>query len=251
MGAGLEAAGVRNVRMRTADEPGRPGIDVQGTTDRPVYVVTGIVRSASELDLPGRRFRRSELGGLAEWLKDIAEHGPPAGREAKSAFGLSVSEFARVRKDLATPVGFSTGGIRRTEVVEKIARELRLPLRLDAAARQAFGDEKVEDELGDLTAGTALACVLRAAGYCLVPHRADGEISYLVVEGQKALEFWPIGWEPKKPAATILPALFALQNINVQNVPLTKAIEVIGKRVKTPILLDHNALERQGIEPEN
>ncbi len=246
----LGAAGIRNVRMRTDEEPGQPRIEVQGTTDSPIYVVTGIVRSANELDLPGRRFRPSEAGRLAEWLKDIAEHGPPEQREARSAFGLSASQFARVRKDLATPVGFSTRAVRRTEVVEKIAAEIKLPLKLDAAARQAFGDEKVEDELNDLSSGTALAAALRAAGYCLVPHLADGEISYLVVEGRKGLEVWPVGWDLKKPAATVLPALFEQQNINVQNVPVTKAIEAIGKRAKTPILLDHNALERHGIEPE-
>ena len=67
--------------------------------------------SATELDLPGRRFRRSEVGRLAEWLEDVAAQGPPEQREAKSAFGLSASQFARVRKDLATPVGFSTAGM--------------------------------------------------------------------------------------------------------------------------------------------
>ena len=91
---------------------------------------------------------------------------------------------------------------------------------------------------------------LRAAGYCFVLHLADGEISYTVVAGQAGLEVWPVGWELKKPAATVLPALFEQQNINVQNVPTTAAIEAISKRIKTPILLDHNALERQGIEPE-
>ena len=236
--------------MRTADEPGPPAIEVQGTPDRPLYLVTGVVRSATEIDLPGRRFRRSEVGRLAEWLADIAAHGPPEQREAKSAFGLSASQFARVRKDLAAQVGFSTSGMRRTEFVEKIAEGLKLPLRLDDAARKAFGDEKVDDELNDLTAGTASACALSAAGYCLVPRLADGDISYAVVEGQKGLEVWPVGWELEKPAATVLPAFFDLQNINIQNVPASKAIDAIGKRIKAPILLDHNALERQGIEPE-
>ena len=130
----LDAAGIRNVRMRTAEEPGLPGIEVQGTAEHPHYVVTGIVRSATELDLPDRPYRRSEVGRLAEWLKEVAAQGPPDQREAKSAFGLSASQFARVRKDLRTPVGFSTQGRRRTEVVEKIAAELKLPLKLDSAA---------------------------------------------------------------------------------------------------------------------
>ena len=188
--------------------------------------------------------------GWPSGSNDVARNGPPEKREAKSAFGLSASQFERVRKDLATPVGFSTRGVRRTEVVEKMAEQLKLPLKLDAATAQAFGDEKVEDELSELSSGTALACALRAAGYCLVPHQAEGEISYIVVQGQPGLEVWPIGWEIKKPAATVLPAMFEQQNVNVQNVPVTTAIEAIAKRAKAPILLDHNALERQGIEPE-
>ena len=133
----LGAAGIRNVRMRTDEEPGQPRIEVQGTTDSPIYVVTGIVRSATSSICPAGASGASEAGRLAEWLKDIAEHGPPEQREARSAFGLSASQFARVRKDLATPVGFSTRAVRRTEVVEKIAAGAQTTA--EARCRRAAG----------------------------------------------------------------------------------------------------------------
>ena len=117
----LGKAGIRNVRLRTAEEPGQPQIDIQGTAENPIYLVTGIVLSRNELQLPGGRFRRSEAGRLAQWLDDLAAHGPAAKREKKGAFGLSAAELDRVRKDLATPVGFRTQGIARQEVVRKIA----------------------------------------------------------------------------------------------------------------------------------
>jgi hypothetical protein len=248
-GRALDKAGIRDVRIRTAEEPGQPRIDVQGTTENPVYVVTGIVLSRDELELPGGRFRRSESGRLAQWLDDLAAHGPAAQREKKGAFGLSAAELDRVRKDLATAVGFRTQGIARQEVVRKIAGQLKLPLRLEAGAAEAFGDDKVEDQLSGLSCGTALACALRPASYCLVPRVENGELGYAAVKAQAGLEVWPVGWEPERPGVEVLPALYEFRNVNVQNVSAATALEAIGKALSTPVLLDHVALARHGIEP--
>ena len=94
----------------------------------PIYIVTGIITSRNEILLPGARFRRGDVARLAAWLKDLADNGPAAGRKPKSPYGLSGDDFAKVRKDLATPVGFATLGMTRQQVVEKIAGQLKLPL---------------------------------------------------------------------------------------------------------------------------
>ena len=246
----LEAAGIRDVRMRTAEELGPPSIEVHGNTDRPIYVVTGIVRSASELDLPGRRFRRSELSQLAQWLKDIAANGPPEQREARSAFGLTASQFARVRKDLATPVGFSTKGMRRTEVFEKIAGQLKFPAqtrrRRAAGVRRRQGRRRV----GRLERGTALACTLRAAGYLSGAAPGRGRNGLCGRRGPEGTRSVADRLGTREAGRYRCACIVRMHDINMQNVPVTKAIEAIGKRVKMPILLDHNAMERQGIEPD-
>ena len=54
----LGRAGIRNVRIRSVKEAGKPAIDTRGTAENPEYVVTGIVLSRNEIELPGRRFRR-------------------------------------------------------------------------------------------------------------------------------------------------------------------------------------------------
>ena len=137
--------------------------------DHPTYLVTGIIRSRDELVTPGGRYRRADVGRLTQWLNDLAERGPISEKQAKAAFGLSATQFQKVCQDLATPVGISTEGRDRHELVQKIAQRLTLPLKFDAEATQAMGDEKVKADLSDLTCGTSLAYVLRSAGYGLVP----------------------------------------------------------------------------------
>ena len=247
----LGKAGVKDVRIRAGDPMVKVGIENQGTPQTPLYVVTGIVKSRDELLLPAGVFRRSDVSRLAQWLEELAAHGPSNPRPQKSAFGLTAEQFEQVQRDLARPVGFATLAQPRAEVVAKIARQLPLPLELDAESGQALGDERVEEELQGLSCGTALACLLRPVGYCLVPRAVGGKLVCAVVKARPALEIWPVGWEPpqEKPPRDVLPILFELLNINVQNVPATQAVEAIGQRLKVPVLTDHNALARHGIDP--
>jgi hypothetical protein len=247
----LGKAGVKDVRIAADDGNVRPGIDIQGTPQSPFYVVTGIVKSRDELLLPSGTFRRADAARLARWLDDLAANGPPDRRPKKSAFGLTGEQFQQIHEALARPVGFSTRGAARGEVVAKLARQLPLLLPLDAQSVRAIGDDKVADELQDISCGTALACVLRPAGYCLLP-RADGSKPVLaIVKARPGLELWPVGWEPPsdKPAHDVLPGLFEFLNVNVQNIPAAQALDAIAQRLKVPVLFDHQALARHGIDP--
>ena len=139
----LGQAGIKNVKLRTARDSDQPGIEVRGSEDSPVYVVTGVIGAGDELVLPGARFRRSEVRQLAAWLDDVAKRGPPDSRDPTVAFGLSAKQFAKVREELAKPVGFSTHGMARSEAVEKIGRQLSVPLQLKDSL--TGGDEKIEE----------------------------------------------------------------------------------------------------------
>ena len=241
-GQTLSKAGIKGFRLRSATETDKVGIETRGAGDGLVYVVTGIVLSRDELLLPGGRFRRGDMARLSQWLKDLAQHGPSAGKEEKAEFGLSSAQFQQVRSDLATPVDSATQGLPRRQVVQAIAARLNLPLKLDAEAAQALADDKVEEDLSGLTCGTALACLLRPAGYCLAPRATGTELAYAVVKAQPKLEVWPVGWKPEKPDKDSLPALFEFRDVNVQNVSAATVLEAIAKQVKAPALLDHNAL---------
>ena len=109
---------------------------------------------------------------------------------------------------------------------------------------------RVEEELAALSGGTALACVLRPAGYCLVPQVDSRRITYRVVKSRPDLaEIWPVGWPLKKRLVHVLPGSFEFLNVDIQNYAAADAVNAIGKRLKTPVLYDHNALARHGIDP--
>jgi len=244
----LNGAGVQNVRIRSAKATDQVGIEVRGTEDRPLYVVTGVVKSRDELLLPPGRFTRRDVARLARWLDDLAQQGPAERPEPTSAFGLKSKQFEQVHADMARPVGFSTQGVTRDVVVEKIGRRLELPLQFDAELARALREDQVGEELSALSCGTALAYVLRPMGLCFVPRRVGQGVVYVVATAKPGLEVWPVGWKPEKPRREALPALFEFHSINIQGVSADKTLAAIGKRLKVPVLIDHNALARHGIE---
>ena len=221
------------------------GIETQGTAQNPVYVVTGVVRSRDELLLPGGRFRRGDVTRLAQWLEHLAEYGPAMGKQEKAAFGLFDVSIRQSSRRSGHARRFCHQGMTCQQAVEKIAQRLKLPLTLDTETARALADEKLDEDLSGLSCGTAMAYVLRLAGYGLLP-RATG---YAVVKARADVDVWPVGWVSEKPPQQAVPALFEFHNVNVQNVSAATALEAIAKRLKTPVLIDHNGLARHGIDP--
>jgi len=245
----LGRAGIRNVRIRSGKATDRVGVQVRGTEASPVYVVTGIIRSRDELLLPPGRFRRSDIGRLARWLDELARLGPEDQRQPPGPFGLTAAQFEQLQDGLSRPVAFSTSGITRRAAVEGIAAQLGPPLSIEPALSDALAEDSVAEQLQGLASGTALAYVLRPAGMCLVPRGPGARPACAVVRARPNLQIWPVGWEPERPVRELLPALFEFHNVNVQNVPVGRTLEAIGKILKVPVLLDHNALARWGIDP--
>jgi hypothetical protein len=246
----LDNAGIKNVRLRSATDSDKIGIDVQGMADNPLYIVTGKVISRDELQLPGGRFKRTEARRLAQWLDDLAQNGPPDKRPKTVAFGLNAEQFDKVIADLAAPVDFSTKDLPLRDAVERIARKFSYPLRIEGNIDKSSSDGKIEDELSELSCGTALACILRPAGYCLAPQVDGQQIRYAVATARPDLkEFWPVGRLPEKNIQEILPGLYEFRNVNVQNVSAAAALDAIGKRLKTPVLYDRPALDKYKIDP--
>ena len=241
-----------NLRIRSGQATDRLGIESRGTDSAPVYVVTGFITSANELLMPGGRFRAGDVARLAQWLDELARFGPPDQRPERSAFGLTPEQFEQVHQALAGRIGFSTKGMSRRQVIEKVRERLILPLRIEPRLIQAISeDDVVAEELSDLSCGTALAAALRPPGLALVPRDAKPRgLECLVAEAKPDMEAWPIGWEPEKPRRELLPGSFEFLNVNVQGVPVTQVIEAVSGRLSVPVLLDHNAMARHGIEPD-
>lgn len=243
----LSQAGVENVRIRSGDSV-TLGIQTQGTPDRPVYVVTGLLNAHGELVLPGARFRRSEGAAIARWLADLAANGPPERREARGAFGLTARQLESVLREMSQPVTVSTQGKPRGQVVAQIAGQLPTRVTLSTAG-DALGDDPVAVELSGLSCGTVLAYLVRPDGLALVPRLTGDQASCAIVPADQATEAWPIGWPPEKPARELLPILFEFLNVEIRGVTADRAIDAIGQRLKAPLLVDHAALAHHGVEP--
>ena len=80
-GRALANAGVKST-LRSANDGDKPGIEVGGTPQAPIYKVTGVIGPGDVLFLPGARFRRSESKKIAAWVDDLAKRA--AGQAGKS-----------------------------------------------------------------------------------------------------------------------------------------------------------------------
>jgi hypothetical protein len=241
----LAAAGIEHVTLRGGNDGDKTGIETGGTEKLPVYKVTALLLPGDVLAVPGAKFRRSDCKQLKAWLDDLAKRGPPDKREKVSAFGLTGSQLAKVNADLGKPVGFTTKGMTRADAVQKITGQLGLSLTIDG--KLTDGDDKIEEELSTLSCGTALACILRPIGFCMVPHESGETLAYTVKKAELDKEVWPIGW-PAENGPRVLPGIYELHNVNISNVAAEKVLAAIGKQLGVPILDDHNAMARHGIE---
>jgi hypothetical protein len=245
----LGTAGIANVRLRSAHDGEEPVIHSEGSGPTAVHRVLGILTPDEVLVLPGRRFRVTEVRQLIQWLDDLARKGPDERQAPKTAFGMELEQFKKLHDELSKPVGFSTAGVSRQEVIRQIAQQSSLPIAGVPDAKSAGDDDKVVEELSSVSCGTALAYVLRPLGMCLVPQPANGRTTLAIV-GSGSKEIWPIGWPLDKTQDKTLPTMFEFLNTNVQGVPVTKVVDAVRKRLEVPALWDYSAMARYGIEPE-
>jgi hypothetical protein len=241
----LAAAGVQNFRLRGGQDGEKTGIEISGTAQAPIYKVTALILPGDVLAVPGARFRRSDCKQLAAWLDDLAKRGPPDKREKIAAFGLTASQLDKINADLGKPVGFATKGMTRADAVQKITGQLGLSLAIDGTLTD--GDDKIEEDLSGLSCGTALACILRPIGFCMVPHESGESLAYTVKKAELGQEVWPIGW-PAANGPKAVPGMYELHNVNISNVAAEKVLSAIGNQLKLVVLYDHNAMARHGIE---
>lgn len=250
-GQRLAAANVANFRIRTGRDGDRAVIDTRGTPAAPVYAVTALLTAQNEIVVPGARFTSAQTTQLAQWLRRLAEQGPPDARPQTAAFGLTAEQLEGLRQALALPVGFATKGLPRRDAVTRLAERLPLECPIGAAVLGTLSpDDLVREELSEVSRGTALAYLLRPAGWSLVPQAGAGGAKLIVVEAGSSAEIWPIGWPATQRRDQLLPGLYEFLTVNVQNVPVIQVIEAVGTRVGVPVLLDYNAMARHGIEPD-
>ncbi|HUY91780.1 MAG TPA: hypothetical protein VMV10_23760 [Pirellulales bacterium] len=244
---------VDNLRIRKATADDKAEIVVGGTQQSPVYRVIGLLTGNNQLVVPGGRFSSRDRGEISAWLTKLRQDGPERVQsKGKLPFGLLPNELADVNADLSRRVMFSTKDMPLADAVAQIAGQLNHPLEIDRSASLALREaEKIRDELEGISSGTALAYLLRPAGLVLEPGLDQKKkLRYSVGRPSAGRTAWPVGWTADKPAREILPALFEQLNVDLDDALLSETLEAIGARLEAPVLYDHYALARRGIDPE-
>lgn len=246
----LTRLGVSGLQIRGMRAGDAPRVETTGSGASAGYRVTGILTARNELILPGGRFSSRDGDGIKAWLDDLRENGPPGAGRPQKVFGLDPRVVGEIRKDLAAEVNFETAGLRRTELLAKIARELNLDLTVAPGTGEALQRAgAVREELKGVAAGTALAYILRPAGFALVPRPAAGGYQLHVMAARDAEEIWPVGLPAEDKRRQVLPVLSEVIEVEIEKgTQLTAALSAIQGRLKVPFLADHNALAAEGID---
>jgi hypothetical protein len=241
--------GVDNLRIRGGEAGDEIGIQKGGKPNSPAFQVTGRITAANVVELPGGKFSLRDATGLKLWLKNLAEQGIDGVTGKPARFGLSEIQYTEVQEDLTRPVAFSTLDMPADEAADKIAGSLRHKFEIAPAARQALAKRHVAENLSGLSAGTALALVLRPAGLVFAPERSGNVTQYRASLLAAGHDHWPVGWKSEKPDRDLVPDLFKFILIEIDETPLTEAAEAVQTRLAIPFLWDHYALESQSSDP--
>ncbi len=247
----LKGLDVSNLRIRSARTSDKVGVRERGTATSPTYQVTGILTGRNTLRLPGGEFRYGDKAGIARWITKLKEGGESGLFETAGAFGLTATQLVKVHEALSGPVIFSTKGQKSYDAMKRISGTLSLSFTADQdATNRMVGNNPIRDELQGLSAGTALAAILRPLGLVLVPRKqAGGQMKLLITDVRRSPESWPVGWPPEKSPRDTLPELFNFLKVEIQDQPLSTALTAIQGRIKAPILYDHNSLALESIDP--
>jgi hypothetical protein len=136
-------------------------------------------------------------------------------------------------------------------LLDRVGRQLTHPLVAAADVAGSLADgPPLTMELKGVSAGTALACALRTRGLVLAPRAGrDREPEYVVLRAAENQEAWPVGWPLKKPERNVVPGMFDLVSVELDDIPLSQLLDVLGERLKLPMLFDQAAMARQKIDP--
>jgi hypothetical protein len=239
----LTSIGIEGLRIRSAKGIDQPAIEQIGTPDRPSYQVLGILTAGNQLIVPGGKFTLRDAGRIKNWLENLADQGEAGVAQRRTAFGLLAQQLLDVIDDLKRPVGFTTRELALTEAVDKIGGTLKYPLQIDAAARNDLREVTIEDDLSELSCGTALAAMLRPAGLVLTPERPlGGQLQYRIARPVAGKEHWQVGWPAEQRDADVLPRLFEFINVEIADVPVQDAVDAVAEGLEVPFVYDRTAM---------
>lgn len=248
----LSGVGVDNLRVGgSANATKKIALDRSDGSATPTYRVFGVLTAGNELLLPGAKFSRGSRADMTKWITDLKTAGPAKKPgERPLPFGLQPAELEAIGKDLGTAADFLTAGRSVKQVLIDVGNRTKNALVAEpqiAAGLDAM--EKVPGELKGLACGTVLAAVLRREGLSMIPRASsNGGTEYFITRARADQDVWPVGWPAEKPIPEMLPDLFTLRNVQIDDIPASQLLTVIAERVKVPMLFDEQAILQKKID---
>jgi len=239
------------VRLRGLRPGDQPHLGADQTASGQHYHLLAILNQREQLLLPGATFGRRDLPRFRAYLQRLREDGLENFGAQRGRFGLTAGQLQTVLDNLAGTVQFSTHGKTTREILDQLARQLQLPLKLAPAARAILArGEPAQIELRGTTAGTSLALLLREQGLALTPQKIRGQPLQLgVAPIQSDRSSWPVGWESPTAPRRLLPALYKRRPIEIEGYTLAEALEALQPRIGVPVRWDRWILSRRQIFP--
>ena len=246
----LNGKGADSVSIRSGREGEKVGIVESGQGSSKSYRVTAILSRKETLHLPdGTKFTKRTIGELPAWFNKIKVGGEEELKRRPGGDGMTATERGEVKSSLAKVVDFETKGQPMGDLLGSMRELTGLEFRATPATIARVKMEKAEDEVKGISAGAAMAILLRAHGFALVPKReVGGAVNLHVVSLSEAEDAWPIGQPLTRSPADTCPVLFQFIDVEINRTPLEKAMGAIGGRLKTPIFYDHYKIAQDKID---
>ncbi len=247
----LGDCGFSNVQFRGAQPGDKIKVEAQGSGPTASIAVTAQLDGHGSLVTPGGTFTLADGMKLKKWVTDLQAGGVENVGQPRTSMGFTPTQLTYARRELSTPVAFSTKGMAAPEAADKIAGALKVKMTIDPAISKALAeDDPVRDELKGVASGTALAAIARPAGGVLLPKFVGGAVQLQLTKAQPGAEGWHVGWPPaEKDEGKIIPALFDFIPVEIEDTtPASKALDAIQARLKVPFLYDHNAIAQEQVD---
>jgi len=242
-----------SIRTRRSVLDDKPAIeqDLRGTL-REVRL-TGTLSGNGEIQFPGHRFTRGDLGRLTEWLNELKTFGAQGSPDSKPLWGLSNEQFKTVFDALAEESPASVQGLTLKAALDKLDFPDSLPIRFDVDAQKRLAEASpeltIKADLEKLAKGTALAIALKQYGLAFYPLRTPaGSLELLVTPWEGTDSPWPIGWDLKLSRQKTAPRYFELIPVELNNVPLRDVLMAASKASGIPMIADEYAIDKKGVD---
>lgn len=217
--------------------------------------VVGHLSANGKMVIPDREFSRAQTALLREWIDELKLYGAQGSPEGKPLWGLSESQFKELFAGLSQPITADVQGKPLRAALPTMQLPPEYTLRLHSTAEQHLSLRKAEpimrQNLVGISCGTGLAAALADAGLAFRPLRNPaGAIELVVQPLAEVSDPWPVGWELHQDMRRheLAPSLFKMVPVQFRDVPLQDVLEAVAESAGIPILIDHDAVERRGID---